>query len=67
VATFTNAGANTNGVVGTTSTHDANGVVGHNSDATPRNANKASGHGVFGGTLVPDGAGAPPPRSGAGA
>jgi len=57
VATFTNAGGNTNGVVGTTSTHDANGVVGHNSDATPRNANKASGHGVFGGTLVPDGAG----------
>jgi hypothetical protein len=37
--------------------HDANGVVGHNSDNTARNANKPSGHGVFGGTLVPDGAG----------
>ena len=38
-------------------THDANGVVGHNSDTTARDANKPSGHGVFGGTEVPDGAG----------
>ncbi len=55
--TFTNAGGNDNGVVGTTTSNDANGVVGHNSDSTPRNENKPSGHGVFGGTLVPDGAG----------
>jgi hypothetical protein len=57
MATFTNAGANSDGVVGTTTSHDANGVVGRNSDATPRNANKPSGHGVFGATQVPDGAG----------
>ena len=55
--TFTNPGGNNNGVVGTTTSHDANGVVGHNSDTTARNANKPSGHGVFGGTQVPDGAG----------
>lgn len=57
MATFTNSGGNNNGVVGTSSSHDANGVVGNNSDTTPRNANKASGHGVLGGTEVPDGAG----------
>ena len=44
--TFTNAGGNNNGVVGTTASHDANGVVGHNSDSTARNASKPSGHGV---------------------
>jgi hypothetical protein len=57
MATFTNAGANSDGVLGTTTTHDANGMVGRNSDATPRNANKPSGHGVFGSTQVPDGSG----------
>ncbi|MET0742316.1 MAG: hypothetical protein ABWY78_03010, partial [Microvirga sp.] len=55
--TFTNAGANSTGMPGTTTSHDANGVVGRNSDATPRNANKPGGHGVFGTTQVPDGAG----------
>jgi hypothetical protein len=57
VPTFSNAGGNSNGVVGTTASHDANGVVGHNSHSTARNANKPSGHGVFGGTQVPDGVG----------
>lgn len=57
MATFTNAGANSDGVVGTTTSHDANGVIGRNSDATPRNAPKPTGHGVFGATQVPDGAG----------
>jgi hypothetical protein len=57
VATFRNDGANDDGVVGTTTSHDANGVVGQNSDATARNADKPSGHGVFGATVVPDGAG----------
>jgi hypothetical protein len=57
VPTFTNNGGNSNGVVGTTTSHDADGVVGHNMDTTARGAAKPSGHGVFGGTLVPDGAG----------
>lgn len=57
MATFTNPGGASDGVVGTTTSHDANGVVGRNSDATPRNANKPSGHGVFGSTQTPDGAG----------
>ena len=57
MATFTNAGGSNDGVVGTTTSHDASGVVGNNSDATARNANKPSGHGVLGATQVPDGAG----------
>jgi hypothetical protein len=57
MTTFTHAEANTDGVIGTTASHDANGVVGQNSDATARNANKPSGYGVFGATQVPDGAG----------
>src|ERR1700738_2150978 len=57
MTTFTSAGATSDGVVGTTTSHDANGVVGRNSDATSRNADKPSGHGVFGATQVPAGAG----------
>jgi len=57
LATLTNPGGSGDGVVGTTTSHDANGVVGNNSDATARNANKPSGHGVLGATQVPDGAG----------
>jgi hypothetical protein len=48
MATFKNDGATGDGVIGTTTSHDANGVIGGNSDATPRNADKPSGHGVFG-------------------
>lgn len=57
MATFSNAGGITSGVAGTTTSHDANGVVGDNSDTTARNANKPGGHGVFGATQVPNGAG----------
>src|ERR1700722_1385653 len=57
MSTFTNAGTNNGGVVSTTTSHDAHGVIGRDGDAIPRNADKPSGHGVFGDTHVPDGAG----------
>ena len=57
MSAFTNAGGNADGIVGTTKSHDHNGVVGKNEDATARNAAKPEGNGVFGTTLVPDGAG----------
>ena len=57
MTTFTNAGGNKDGVVGTTASHDHNGVVGRNDDTTARNAAKPEGNGVFGTTHVPDGAG----------
>ena len=55
--TLSNAGGTDDGVDGSTATHDRNGVVGINSDNTPRNAVSAGGNGVFGFTQVPDGAG----------
>ena len=57
MATFTNAGGSADGIVGTTKSHDHNGVIGKNEDSTARNAAKPEGNGVFGTTLVPDGAG----------
>jgi hypothetical protein len=57
MTTFKHAGGKTDGVEGTTSSHDHNGVVGRNDDATARNAAKPEGNGVFGTTKVPDGAG----------
>lgn len=55
--TFKNAGGSNDGVVGTTTSRNSNGVVGENKDTTARNAMKPSGHGVFGVTQVPDGTG----------
>jgi hypothetical protein len=57
MATFTNAGGTNDGIVGTTSSADSNGVEGLNDDTAPRNAAVPEGNGVFGKTLVPDGAG----------
>jgi hypothetical protein len=57
MSTFTNAGGKNDGVLGTTTSHDHNGVKGQNNDATPRNAATPEGNGVFGVTKVPDGAG----------
>ena len=57
MATFNNAGGNNDGVVGSTTSHDHNGVIGRNNDTSPRNSLKPDGHGVFGITKVPDGAG----------
>jgi hypothetical protein len=57
MATLTNDGGNQDGIVGTTTSHDHNGLNGRNSDATPRNAAVPEGNGVFGLTQVPDGAG----------
>jgi hypothetical protein len=57
MSTFTHAGGSTDGIVGTTKSHDNDGVIGKNEDATARNAAKPEGNGVFGTTLVPDGAG----------
>jgi hypothetical protein len=57
MSTFTNAGVTKDGVVGTTASHDHNGVVGRNDDTTARNAATPEGNGVFGITSVPDGAG----------
>jgi hypothetical protein len=55
--TLANAGGTNDGVLGTTTSHQSNGVVGQNSDVTPRNAANPTGHGVLGTTQVPDGAG----------
>jgi len=55
--TFTNADDSDGGIVGTTSSHDSNGVEGRNDDTTARNAAVPEGNGVFGVTRVPDGAG----------
>jgi hypothetical protein len=57
MATFTNAGDANDGIVGTTTSHDHNGVNGRNDDTTARNAATPEGNGVFGTTKVPDGAG----------
>jgi hypothetical protein len=57
MATFTNVGDNDDGIVGTTASHDSNGVEGRNDDVTARNAAVPEGNGVFGVTRVPDGAG----------
>jgi hypothetical protein len=57
MATFTNAGDSNDGIVGTTTSHDHNGVNGRNDDTTARNAATPEGNGVFGTTKVPDGAG----------
>ena len=57
MSTFTNPGGNQDGIVGSTASHDHNGVAGRNDDTTPRNAATPEGNGVFGVTRVPDGAG----------
>jgi len=57
MSTFTHAGGNTDGILGTTKSHDHNGVIGKNDDTTARAAATPEGNGVFGVTLVPDGAG----------
>ena len=57
MATFTNAGGNQDGIVGTTTSHDHNGVEGRNDDVTARGSATPEGNGVFGVTRVPDGAG----------
>jgi len=57
MATFTNAGGSLDGIVGTTTSHDHNGVNGRNDNTTARNAATPEGNGVFGVTKVPDGAG----------
>jgi hypothetical protein len=57
MATFTNAGDANDGIIGTTTSHDHNGVNGRNDDTTARNAATPEGNGVFGTTKVPDGAG----------
>jgi len=57
MATFTNAGGNEDGIVGTTESHDCNGVEGQNDDTTARGSATPEGNGVFGVTRVPDGAG----------
>ena len=57
MATFTNAGGNQDGIVGTTKSHDHNGVEGHNDDTTARGSATPEGNGVFGVSRVPDGAG----------
>jgi len=54
---FTNNGGTDDGVVGTSATHNKNGIVGANTDTTARNAAVPEGNGVFGTTQVPDGAG----------
>src|SRR5436305_13004441 len=57
MSTFTNPGGTKDGVVGTTASHNHNGVIGRNDDTTARNAPTPEGNGVFGTTRVPDGAG----------
>jgi hypothetical protein len=57
MATLTNDGEDNDGIVGTTASHDHNGVKGRNDDTTARNAAVPEGNGVFGVTRVPDGAG----------
>jgi hypothetical protein len=57
MTTFSNAGGPQDGVVGSTTSRDHNGVVGRNDDSAARNSLKPEGNGVFGTTLVPDGAG----------
>src|SRR6202047_2500409 len=57
MATLTNDGEDNDGIVGTTASHDHNGVNGRNDDTTARNAAVPEGNGVFGFTRVPDGAG----------
>jgi len=57
MATFKNAGGSHDGVVGTTTSHNHNGVAGTNSDPNPHSSSKHLGNGVFGQTRVPDGAG----------
>jgi len=57
MSTFVNAGGSTDGILGTTKSHDHNGVIGKNDDPTARGAATPEGNGVFGVTLVPDGAG----------
>lgn len=55
--TFTNAGGSQDGIVGTTASHDHNGVIGSNRDTKPHGSSKPAGNGVLGQTHVPDGAG----------
>lgn len=57
MATFTNNGGNVDGILGTTTSHDFNGVVGRNTSTTPKGAPAPTGNGVGGYTTVPDGAG----------
>jgi hypothetical protein len=57
MSTFTHAGGQKDGIVGTTASHNHNGTVGRNDDTTARNAATPEGNGVFGVTQVPDGAG----------
>jgi hypothetical protein len=57
MSTFTHNGGIDDGILGTTTSHDKNGVLGRNDDTTARNAAKPEGNGVFGVTQVPDGAG----------
>ena len=57
MAAFVNAGGTSDGVQGSTGSHNKNGVIGRNDDATARNAATPEGNGVFGFTQVPDGAG----------
>ena len=57
MTTFTNNGGKDDGILGSTSSHDKNGVLGRNDDKTARKAATPEGNGVFGFTQVPDGAG----------
>ena len=57
MTTIVNDGGAGDGIEGSTDSHGSNGVVGLNKDPTPRNAATPKGNGVFGSTLVPDGAG----------
>src|SRR5215475_11134278 len=57
MGTFANDGGTDDGIVGSTASHDKNGVLGRNDDTTARNAVTPEGNGIFGLTQVPDGAG----------
>jgi hypothetical protein len=52
-----NQGGTDDGVVGSSATHNKNGIVGSNTDTTAKNAALPEGNGVFGETQAPDGAG----------
>jgi hypothetical protein len=64
--TFTSNGGNADGIVGTTTSHAFSGVVGANTDITPKGTAAPSGNGVGGVTMVPDGAGVMGLHAGAG-
>jgi hypothetical protein len=57
VSTFINNGGTDDGILGSTASHDKNGILGRNDDTTARGAATPEGNGVFGVTQVPDGAG----------